>query len=209
MKLRKKLDDLFAKNNSGATRVVLFSKFYEELLRGYLEQKGYKVFPRKPKIYWNEIPIPKREISKNHKKLIEELKRKRNSGIYCVPDGLLEYKGKYIVWEAKNWVQELFYSPFSDSIWKFPWLLAKRVRYKDKSLPISGFLISWWENEPGLDDTLSELRQIVYPLTVDVIFTKNVLYECITNKYDWYIDLINEKWKNINEFFKILLGILE
>ncbi len=206
MSIRVQLDTLFSKENSGGMRVFLFAKFYEELLREYLSRKGYEVCSGKPRIYWNRITLPKEQATENYARLINSLKQKQSSGVYCIPDGLLVRWGQYIVWEAKNWVQELFYSPFADRVWRFSWLLAKQVEYQGQSHPISGFLISWWEREEGVDETVTELRQCISPLGLDIIFTKDVLHECITAQYDWYLELVKEKQRNISQFFGILLG---
>jgi hypothetical protein len=213
--IKENLDALFKKNNYGAMRVSLFAKFYEDILREYFRNvRGFHVFKGKPRIFWKDIQISTttEKMNENHRKLIDELdkKKRNNEDGYCIPDGLFFKNGKYFLWEAKNWIPELFEkNPFSKYVWTFPWLLAKKVTYKGKKYPISGFIISWWDNEEGLKNALTELRQIVAPLTVEVVFTKDVLCECISRKYQWYENLMKEiqKYrKNINEFFDILMG---
>jgi hypothetical protein len=112
----------------------------------------------------------------------------------------------YFVWEAKNWVQELYPSPFADRVWDFAWLLAKQADYNGHSYDLSGFIISWWERENGMDEALAEVRECVYPLHVELVITKDVLRECIEGQYDWYLSLIDRKRQNIDRFFDVLLG---
>jgi len=206
MSAKPPLDSLFSIKNSGGMRVFLFAKFYEDILRKYLTHIGYKVFPGKPRIFWNNISIPQGEVKEDHERLVSTLRRVQSSNVYCMPDGLLERGGRYFVWEAKNWVQELFYSPFAQRIWDFPWLLAKQVDYQGQAYLISGFLISWWDREEDWDKALAEAREIISPLSLDVIFTKDVLRECIVAQYEWYLQLVKERQQNSSEFFDILLG---
>jgi len=206
MSVANPLDTLFSLENSGGMRVFLFAKFYEDLLRSYFAHKGYNVLPGKPQIFWNKTPLPPKPLSPNHTRLINRLKDLQANAQYAIPDGLFVRNSAYYLWEAKNWIQELYPAPFADRVWDFAWLLAKKARYRGHDYPLAGFLISWWEREEGMEDTLSELRNYVSPQTVDVIITKEVLEECIREQYDWYQDLIAEKRENIEQFFDILLG---
>jgi len=187
-------------------RVALFSKFYEELLRQYFNHNSYKVCEGKPRIFWKKITVPSEARGSNHLKLINSLKTKQRKESYCIPDGLFVKDEKYFVWEAKNWVQELYPSPFDKYVWSFPWLLAKKVEYKSEIHNLSGFVISWWEREVGMEEALIELRKQISPATVDLVITKEVLQECIITKPEWYINLIQTKQNNIADFFDILLG---
>ncbi|MEM4234692.1 MAG: hypothetical protein QXU75_06060 [Candidatus Methanomethylicaceae archaeon] len=204
--IRQQLDGLFSLKNSGAMRVFLFAKFYEDLLREYFRHSGYQVLSGKPRIFWKKVPVPSVITSEKHKRLVNRLRELQKSAVHCTPDGLFVKDGKYFVWEAKNWVQELYPSPFADRIWDFAWLLAKQVEYKGQVYDLSGFLISWWERENGMDEALAELRKCVHPLTVDLVVTKEVLEECIAAEYDWYLALVRDRQQNVNEFFDVLLG---
>ncbi len=184
-------------------RVFLFAKFYEELLRHYFERQGFEVLPGKPKIFWNKIPFPNNKVPL---RLAKSLKERQQSALYCIPDGLFRRGEDYYIWEAKNWVQDLFSSPFADRVWDFPWLLAREVEYRGQSYKIRGFVISWWDREQGMDEALTELRSSIYPLTVDIVLTKDVLQECITFQYDWYVKFIRYIRKNVDQFFDVLLG---
>lgn len=200
------LNELFSQKNSGAMRVFLFAKFYEDLLRLYLSQTGYHVLQGKPRVIWRSVPLPSLVHSNNHARLVETLTGLQNTAKYCTPDGLLVREAKQYLWEAKNWVQELYPSPFADRIWSFPWLLATNASYQGQTYPLAGFVISWWEREHGMDEALAELRRCVHPLSVEVIITKEVLRNCIAAQYPWYVQLVEEKRKNIDEFFDSLLG---
>lgn len=173
--IKHQLDNLFSAKQSGAMRVTLFSKFYEELLRQYFSHNLYKVCKGKPRIFWKKIIIPSEVRGSNHLKLVNSLKTKQRKESYCIPDGLFVKDGKYFVWEAKNWVQELYSSPFDKYVWSFAWLLANKVEYKGKTHNLSGFVISWWEREVGMEETLIELRRQVYPLNVDLVITKEIV----------------------------------
>ncbi len=187
-------------------RVFLFAKFYEDLLRAYFAHKDYQVLPGKPRVFWADIVPPLKPLTQNHERLLNQLNRPQAKGTYAIPDGVFVRDGAYWLWEAKNWVQELYPSPFSDRVWDFAWLLAEQVRYQGQSRPLAGFLISWWEREEGMESTLAELRRCVYPKTVEVVITKEVLEECVQKQYSWYLTFMNEKRANIEQFFDILLG---
>jgi hypothetical protein len=204
--IRQQLDELFSAKQSGGMRVFLFSQFYEELLRQYFNHSEYDVCQGKPRIYWNKIEIPSTVHGDNCLRLVKNLKRLQQKASHCTPDGLFVKDDKYFMWEAKNWVQELYPSPFKEYAWNFAWLLAKQVEYKGKIHDLSGFIISWWEREPGMDIALLELQKQVSPMTINVVITKEVLQECIANQPEWYINLIKCKQKNIIQFFDVLLS---
>jgi hypothetical protein len=206
--IHQQLDELFSAKQLGGMRVFLFSQFYEQLLRQYFNNNGYSVCQGKPRIYWNKIAVELNEYSGNCSRLVESLKKLQEKARHCTPDGLFVKDGKYFIWEAKNWVQELYPSPFRDRTWNFAWLLAKQVEYRGQTHNLSGFVISWWEREPGMDEALLELQKQISPMTVEIIITKEVLQECIATQPDWYINLIKCKQENIIKFFDILLGIV-
>lgn len=204
--VQQQLNELFSLKNSGGMRVFLFAKFYEDLLRAYFRHSGYEVLSGKPRIYWNRISLPIKVRNDSHSRLANKLKELQQNAVYCIPDGLFRRDNSYFVWEAKNWVQELYPSPFADRVWDFAWLLARQVEYRGQAYKISGFVISWWEREQGMDEALTELRKCVDPLSVDLVITKEVLQECITAQYEWYINLVRDIQENINQFFDVLLG---
>lgn len=204
--VQQQLGELFSLKNSGGMRVFLFAKFYEDLLREHFKHNGYEVYSGKPRIFWKTISPPSKTYGDNHASLIDSLKSLQRNGVHCTPDGLFKRDNAYFVWEAKNWVQELYPSPFADRIWNFAWLLAKQVEYKGQTHDLSGFVISWWEREEGMNEALAELRKCVSPLSVDLVITKEILNKCITAQDQWYINLVKDKRKNINQFFDVLLG---
>ncbi len=204
--ISQQLDELFSLKNSGGMRVFLFAKFYEDLLREYFRHSGYQVLAGKPRIYWENIPVPSNIRGDKYKRLVSRVESLKKSAIYCTPDGLFVRNGDYLVWEAKNWVQELYPSPFAERVWDFAWLLSRQVDYKGQTYDLSGFVISWWEREDGMDEALAELRKCVRPITVDLVITKEVLQECIIAQHNWYLTLIRDRQENINQFFDVLLG---
>lgn len=204
--IQQQLDELFSLKNAGGMRVFLFAKFYEDLLREYFRYSGYQVLAGKPKIVWKKIRVPSKIHGNGHQRLVSRLEHFQANAVYCMPDGLFVKDDRYFVWEAKNWVQELYPSPFADRVWDFAWLLSRQTEYKGRAYELSGFIISWWEREPGMDEALAELKKCVHPLTVDLIITKEILHECIASQYEWYLDFIRQKQENINKFFDVLLG---
>jgi len=125
--MKNQIEELFSAQSLGAMRVALFSKFYEDLLRQYFDGNLYEVLQGKPRIFWKHILIPQNGSSENHYKLINNLKKKQKNAQFCIPDGLFIQNNNYYVWEAKNWIQELYPSPLRKHIWEFPWLLAREV----------------------------------------------------------------------------------
>lgn len=191
------------------TRATLFGKFYEEIIRNWFDVQGYTVLPGKPRIYWSKQILPTGAVSPNHKRLVERLAQLREDQerSHCTPDGLIRTKdGRHLIWEAKNWIPQLFYAPFKNTVWTFPWLLAQTANYKGEDLPIDGLLISWWDSESDICQTLTELKKCVSPLTVDIFYTKNVLADCIDRQYAWYVNIVEKKREDVSKFFDSLLG---
>jgi hypothetical protein len=112
--IRQQLSELFSAKQSGGMRAFLFSQFYEDLLRQYFNNNEYNVYQGKPKIHWNKIEIPSTIHGENCLKLVNRLKKLQQKSSHCIPDGLFVRNGQYFVWEAKNWVQELYPSPFRE-----------------------------------------------------------------------------------------------
>lgn len=200
------IDELFRPANAGALRVALFAKFYEDLLRAYFTHRGYEVLPGKPRIFWKKIPLPVQVRSGYHARLATKLRQLQRHAAYCTPDGLLRRDNRYFVWEAKNWVQELFPSPFTEWVWDVAGFLARQVAYRRREYEISGFIVSWWDHEQGMSDALAELRKCVAPVSVELVIIREVLQECVGAGYEWYIALVRNIRNNIDQFFDVLLG---
>ena len=188
---------------SNSLRSTLFGKFYEEIFRGWFKTKGFKVKEGKPRIYWNEQPIPKKVISSFHNKLIDTLKEKQKNN-HCIPDGLLEKNQNIFVWEAKNWPQ--WYETINDFIWSSPWILAKTVNYRTKSYSINDFILTWWNRLKNEYQILNNVKNCIKSITFEIFYTKEILNDCILKKPEWYIKIINKKQNDVIEFFKQLKG---
>ena len=200
------VNKLFARSSDGAVRSKVFSTFYEDLWRCYFPSRGFEPADGKPQIFWRDVTTPARLSTPNWARLSKALKLKCGKGSHCYPDGLLYQDGQNYVWEAKNWIPELFSEtrPFKDLVWNFPWLLAQQVVYRGKPLQIHGFCISWWRNEPGTAETVQEINEALAPRTLEVFFTADMLADCIEHQYPWYVDLVKEKRLRINNFFDAL-----
>lgn len=192
-------------------KATLFGKFYEKIVLGWLkEKKGFIPFDGKPIVYWEGMKFTK-DDSELSRKLKETLDRFKKDRKYCIPDGLLEKGKKYYLWEAKNWplwsegkkpIDQL-----RDLISSLPQVLAETANHKSKPYPINGFLFSWWSKPEGVDELVEEINQLIHPRSFEIFYTSEVLDDCIEQKYPWYIEIIKEEKKRIDELFRDLLGI--
>lgn len=191
---------------SNATRSTLFGKFYERIIRKWLDVKlGFTVFEGKPRVYWKEQPTPNiYGISVRLKDLVKALENVKKLKSWCTPDGMAEKEGKYFIWEAKNWAQ--WYEPIERVLWSSPWLLAKKVDYRGKKYDLSGILFFWWSKPENESEVLTEIRQCLEPLSFQIYYISQILNQCITEKPKWYIDIIREVRSDIDKFFSQLLG---
>jgi hypothetical protein len=204
------IESLFHCKRAGGMRAKLFGAFYEDIWRGYLPSLGFKLMPGKPRIYWTDIKRPADSSGEGIRRLTDELDKKLRSARYCTPDGLLECDGQFLVWEAKNWIRELFPSPtLAEAMWTFPWLLADEAHYQNRRYPVSGFVISWWKRESGIHEAIAALQDQLGKSSLRVFFTTDMLEDCVTNDYDWYRDLIAAYRDNVSQFFDGLLGEID
>jgi len=134
------------------------------------------------------------------------LRKLRDEGSHCTPDGLLKRDGAFYLWEAMNYIQPLYASPFEVLVWEWAWLLARTVTYRKIDYKLSGFVISWWSPEPDPSKVLDEVGSMIDPLTVEIIYTKDVLADCIRDRPSWYIEIVERKRSEVLEFFEGLLG---
>jgi hypothetical protein len=196
---------LFAKSTAGPVRSKVFATFYEDVWRGYLPSLGFTPAPGKPRIYWRDAAPPANLRNLNWSRLAHALELKRSAS-HCCPDGLLYSDEAAYVWEAKHWIPELFSGsrPFNEHVWDFAWLLARQAVYRVKPFQIAGFVVSWWRDEPGIAETVHEIGEVLAPRTLRVVFTNDMLVDCIEHQYAWYIDLLERKRRDINLFFDAL-----
>ena len=194
---------------------TLFGKFYEEILRCWLRDQGYRVFEYKPRIYWEKQPIlDKRQISSDLcLKLLKKLQRIKSEKKkrWIIPDGMLEKNGHYYVWEAKHSIPDLWFDPLRNRVLTWPWLLSKKVTYQREDYDLSGIIIFWWreateKGEPSHKELLNELQECLKPLELKIIYIRNILEDCIKKKPSWYVEIIKQKRDMVDSFFKELVG---
>lgn len=191
---------------SNSTRATLFGRFYENIIRKWLEVEcRFKVHAGKPRIYWKEQPpLQIRYRSERLKKLLNILEDNKQSKSHCTPDGLLEKDGKYFIWQAKNWPK--WPEPIESVLWSSPWLLAQKVNYRGTKLDVDGIVFSWWSRPQNEALLLANVRMLIFPLSFDVYYTREILNECIEKQPKWYRSLIEEQRHDIEGFFLELLG---
>ena len=201
----------------GSTRSTLFGKFYERIVAKWFEETQNYDLKRwdngathKPRIYWHKISLVNFNF-KNESKFKAKIEKLLQSGkSYCTPDGLLERNQNLYIWEAKNWPLYPEQGPESQ-IWNYfsehPWILAKTCDFGGSELEISGFLFSFWDMDGAIKDRIeTRVNNIVGENRFKVILTREILVDCIQNKYDWYIEIIEQEKSNIDKFFNLLLG---
>jgi len=193
-------------------RSTFFGKFYEGIIARWLQEKeGFEHQKGKPCVYWKDTN-PLNNSLKNDEFVInlnKALVKKKENNIRTNSDGLFEKNGELYLWEAKNWPKwdegkkpsEQVKNLLSES----PYILAKQVKIGGQNKEIKGILFSWWhefENYKELQNYISSLLKISFKF----YFTSNIIDDCRKNKYDWYIELINEQKNNIVDFCNELLG---
>jgi hypothetical protein len=191
---------------SNPTRATLFGRFYEDIVRKWLEtQLGFTVLPGKPRIYWKDQAIP--SISKptvNTSRLISALNNNKHSRSHCTPDGFLEKDGKYFIWEAKNWPK--WGEPIDNVLWNSAWLLAQKADYRKKKYDLTGIIFSWWSRPTNETVLLQEIRGCIAPLSFDIYYSCEILNQCIQQQPIWYVDIVKRVQSDVEEFFLQLLG---
>lgn len=214
----------------GATRAALLGKFYERVISEYLERmKSYKRMGEqenkevwKPRIYWRDVQdVLKGDYTFPAQQDLQRLAKRMENSLnalksHCTPDGLFVKRGKYYIWEAKNWVlwseggSKDPYKEITIMIGKKPWVLAKRCDFHGVKYPISGHLVSWWckreEDKQRIKEAERAINSIIGEKRLEIILTDEILDDCIANQYPWYIEIIEWEWLNIEGLFRQLLG---
>lgn len=191
-------------------KATLFGKFYERIVLGWLtEKKVFSPFTGKPRVYWRAVEYPEEETDLSQK-LKAALEKHRAEKQFCTPDGFLEKAGKYYIWEAKNWPmwtegkQPL--DQLRDLLCSMPLVLATKAVFRTKEYTLNGVLFSWWSRPHGVDTLVQEIARIVRPRSFEVLYTSEVLSDCLANKYPWYLKIIEGERRRVDELFKDLAG---
>jgi len=204
----------------GSTRSTLFGKFYERILRGWLEEKRHSTLVRwqdsavhKPRIYWRNVSVDGFDFSQQQglkEQMAESLRQKAS---HCTPDGVFEKERRFYIWEAKNWPLYPEKGPRSQILTYLasnPWVLARTFNFSGIQYKISGFWFSYWCNKEEDEIEIQEVEQIINSIIgsgrLEIIPTDRILGDCITNQYPWYIEIIEQERENVEQFFDQLLG---
>lgn len=193
-------------------KATLFGKFYEKIvLRWFENVEEYKVFEGKPRVYWRDVRFPVKATNDFAEKMNKKLSELKQTRRWCTPDGFLEKDGRYYIWEAKNWplwtenkdplVQ------LTDVLSDLPQILSKNVMYKNAFYEVDGFLFSWWKEPENVKDLENIVSNILKPGIFKIYYTSDVLKDCIENKYEWYIEIIDKEKSRVETLFNDLLGI--
>lgn len=189
-------------------KAILFGNFYERIILCWFEEKGlFHPLEGKPKVFWKDINYSKRNIeAANELKMV--LRENIEEGYYCLPDGLLEKRNKFYLWEAKNW--PLWHEnkepldQLRDLLFSMPMIMTTKAYLKGKPYPISGILFSWWTKPKGVNSLIKEINNLITPRTIRIFYTDKILEECIRQKYSCYLHIILEEEKKIKNFFSDL-----
>lgn len=197
---------------------TLFGKFYEKIVSAWLdEKKGFEHLKGKPRIYWEYVKFVEGD-GDPALKYNDVLKKNKNEKQFCTPDGIFKKDEKFYIWEAKNWPNweearkgKKPLDQLRDVLFSLPFILAARADYRTKIYNIDGILFSWWSKPEGstpeeLESLLINVRALIAPRTFELFYTADVLDECITNQYPWYLEIIKEERARIDTLFKDLLG---
>jgi len=201
----------------GSTRSTLFGKFYERIISTWLERKAGYVLERwkngsvrKPRIYWNTIPLNAFDLSgeENLEARVKRLLLSKKS--HCTPDGLFTKNGKFYIWEAKNWPLYPENGPESQ-IWNYlsdhPWIFAKLFDLGGNKENISGFLFSFWYMDSSTKESIeNRVNKIVGKNMFKIILNTEIIDDCIQHQYPWYVQIIEQERQNVISFFDQLLG---
>ena len=86
-----------------------------------------------------------------------------------------------------------------------PQILAATAIYKNKSYKVNRFLFSWWKMPATSADALRrEVEGLLAGRIFRFVWTAEVLDDCRTNKYDWYLTILNEEKARVDQFFEDL-----
>lgn len=205
----------------GSTRSTLFGKFYERILRRWLEERRQCTLARwqdsavrKPRIYWRNVSVEGFDFSQQ-KRLGEQMAQSlRQKASHCTPDGVFKKEGRFYVWEAKNWPLYPEKGPRAQILAYFeanPWVLARTFDSGGIQHEISGFWFSYWCNKEGDEIEIQEVAQAINSVVgsdrLEIIPTDRVLDDCMTNRYPWYLEIVEQERENVEQFFDQLLGL--
>lgn len=150
--------------------------------------------------------------------LNDVLKKYKDEKQFCTPDGIFKKSEKFYIWEAKNWPNweekrkgKKPLDQLRDVLFSLPFILAARADYQTKIYNIDGILFSWWSKPEGLkpeelESLLRDVSALIAPRTFELFYTADVLEDCITNQYPWYLEIIKGERARIDTLFKDLLG---
>lgn len=191
------------------TKSTLFGRFYEEIVSTWLvEVDGLKKYEGKPKVEWTEVQ-PASGEGEAVTDLNWQLKANKAGKHYCIPDGLFTKDSKHYLWEAKNWPQWSTWTPglerLKSGLHFLPVVLAKRATIGGKPIVIDGFIFSWWSRPEGAAKTEDEFKRIVSPREFRIVYTSEVLADCIDKNYGWYRSIISRERDRANQLFDGLL----
>jgi hypothetical protein len=192
---------------------TIFGKFYEEVVRGWLQENEHFIpSDGKPRIYWKDLVQIKGD-SQSAIKLNKSLENNKAEKKFCTPDGLLQKEDKLYIWEAKNWPLwnegKTEFNQLRDLLLSLPQILATKADYRKEKKAIHGFLFSWWSEPADANTLLKEIRTLIAPRCFEIFYTKVILEDCITKKYPWYVQIINNNKSSVQKFFNDLLGTSE
>ena len=195
-----------------SVKSTLFGKFYEKIISGWLkETTEFTPLDGKPRIYWEDVEFCTLD-NEASRRLDNALKKCKTERKFCTPDGFVQNDNRYYVWEAKNWPMWTEGKKQSDQVadllYSMPQIMATKAVFQTREYLVDGFLFFWWSQFEGADRLLKEIRQIISPRSFDILYTAELLSDCIRRKYPWYIDIITTEKERMDELFKDLVGLL-
>ena len=205
----------------GSTRSTLFGKFYERILREWLEKNKCCNLERwensgavhKPRIYWRNVSVAGFNFAQQQKLMEQMSQALRQKASHCTPDGLFRKEKRFYVWEAKNWPLYPEKGPRSQILSYLasnPWVLARTFELSGIQYEISGFWFSYWCNTERDESEIKEVEQVINSIIgtgrFEIIPTDRIIDDCLTNQYPWYLGIIERERENIEQFFDQLLS---
>ena len=218
--INSRYNDNWRESRYGSTRSTLFGKFYERVLRKWLEENRHCTLVRwqdsavhKPRIYWRNVSFEGSDFS-HEPSLKEQMSQAlRQKASHCTPDGVFVKENRFYVWEAKNWPLYPEQGPRSQILSYLasnPWVLARRFDFSGIQYEISGFWFSFWCNEEVDESEIRKVEQVINSIIgtarLEIILTEKILDDCIINQYPWYLKIIRQEKENVEQFFNQLLG---
>jgi hypothetical protein len=189
---------------------TLFGKFYEQIIKEWFKEKKV-CLPEdgKPRIYWKQVDLAA-ENSALAGHLNNALKKNKKEKQFCTPDGFMKRGDKVYIWEAKNWPQwdegKKKLKQLEDLLSGLPIILSKKAKHKTKELSIDGIMFSWWSKPEGIEPILEEINNLIAPRTFEMFYTADILEDCVRERYDWYLRIIEVEKARIDQMFTELSG---